>query len=128
VVVDTYHVWWNPELSAGIARAGAEGRLAGYQVSDWVLPLPADALLSRGNVGDGYIDFASITAQVTAAGYRGPVETEIFRQDIWDANPQEVVATVAARFASHLLAHLREQREGTSRPASSTGNGCLSSS
>ena len=38
VVVDTYHVWWDARLAAGIARAA--GRIVGYQVCDWVLPLP----------------------------------------------------------------------------------------
>ena len=41
-------------------RAGAEGRIAGYQVCDWVLPLAADPLLSRGYVGDGYVDLSLI--------------------------------------------------------------------
>ena len=38
VVVDTFHVWWDPELAAQIARAGREDRIAAYQVCDWNLP------------------------------------------------------------------------------------------
>jgi sugar phosphate isomerase/epimerase len=106
VVVDTYHVWWDPDLERQIARAGAEGRLAGYQVCDWVLPLAADALLSRGHVGDGYVDFATITRWVAAAGYTGDVEVEIFRQEIWDAPGDETVATLADRYVRHVLPHL----------------------
>ena len=64
VVVDTYHVWWDPDLQRQIARAGAAGRIASYQVCDWILPLAADALLSRGHVGDGYVDFPTITRWV----------------------------------------------------------------
>ena len=55
-----------------------------YQVCDWTLPLAADALLSRGHVGDGYIDFATITRWVAETGYTGDVEVEIFNQSIWD--------------------------------------------
>lgn len=106
VVVDTYHVWWDPDLERQIARAGAEGRLAGYQVCDWVLPLAADTLLSRGHVGDGYVDFATITRWVAAAGYTGDVEVEIFRQEIWDAPGDETVATLADRYVRHVLPHL----------------------
>lgn len=106
VVVDTYHVWWDPDLRASIARAGEEGRLAGYQVCDWVLPLAADPLLSRGHVGDGYVDFATITRWVTEAGYTGDVETEIFRQEVWDAPVDDVVATVGERYARHVLPYL----------------------
>ncbi len=97
VVVDTYHVWWDPQLPAQIARAG--DRIASYQVCDWVVPLPQDMLLGRGHVGDGHIDFPPITAAVREAGYDGFVEVEIFNQSIWDTSPAETVATVAQRWS-----------------------------
>ena len=50
----------DPKLGDQIARAGREGRLACYQVCDVNLPIAADALLSRGMMGDGVIDFDSI--------------------------------------------------------------------
>ena len=96
VVVDTYHVWWDAALFADIARAGE--RIAGYQVCDWILPLPADTLLGRGHVGDGYIDFPPITAAVLAAGYAGYIEVEIFNEAVWTAPPDETAATVRGRF------------------------------
>ncbi|TDB72151.1 sugar phosphate isomerase/epimerase, partial [Micromonospora sp. KC723] len=55
VVVDTYHVWWDDTVYRQIARAGS--RIAAFQVADWITPLPPDALLSRGMMGDGHIDF-----------------------------------------------------------------------
>jgi len=103
VVVDTYHVWWDPELEAQIARAGAEGRLASYQVCDWTLPLAAEPLLSRGYMGDGYVDFASIGRWVTAAGYTGDIEVEIFNQEIWDTPAHEVLAIISDRYMRHIL-------------------------
>jgi sugar phosphate isomerase/epimerase len=96
VVVDAYHVWWDSQLAAEIARA--RGRIAGFQLADWVLPLPADVLLGRGHLGDGHIDLAQITAQVVAAGYRGYAEVEIFNREIWDAPPDHTAATVRQRF------------------------------
>ena len=51
VVVDTFHVWWDPRLFEEIARAGR--RIASYQVCDFLQPLPADVLLGRGMMGDG---------------------------------------------------------------------------
>jgi sugar phosphate isomerase/epimerase len=97
VVVDTYHVWWDARLAAEIARAGP--RIVSYQVCDWVLPLPADVLLGRGHVGDGVIDFGPISAAVSAAGYHGDVEVEIFNAAVWDAPPDQTAATVVERFA-----------------------------
>jgi sugar phosphate isomerase/epimerase len=96
VVVDTYHVWWDPELFGQIARAA--GRISAYQLCDWVVPLPADMLLGRGHVGDGDIEFDPITAAVSAAGYDGFAEVEIFNQVIWDTPPAETVATVVNRW------------------------------
>jgi sugar phosphate isomerase/epimerase len=96
VVVDTYHLWWDPALFEQIARA--RDRISVYQVCDWVLPLPADVLLGRGHVGDGLIEFAPITDAVRAAGYDGWVEVEIFNQAIWDTPPDQTVATVASRW------------------------------
>ena len=100
VVVDTYHVWWDPDLPAQVARAGRGGRIASYQVADWVTPLAADALLSRGLPGEGHADLAAVSALVAAAGYRGDVEVEVFRQEVWDADPAEVAVRTARSFAS----------------------------
>ena len=106
VVVDTFHVWWDPELADQIARAGAEGRLAAYQVCDFNLPIAADALLSRGMMGDGVIDFASISRWVAEAGYEGPVEVEIFNADIWAADADDVLSTMKARWRDLVLPSL----------------------
>ena len=100
VVVDTYHVWWDARLADEIARAGR--RIASFQVCDWVLPLPADTLLGRGHLGDGCIDFGPVTAAVTAAGYDGDVEVEIFNAEVWDAPADQTAATVKERFAAVL--------------------------
>lgn len=103
VAVDTFHVWWDPALSEQIARAGREGRLASYQVCDFNLPIAADALLSRGMMGDGVIDFTAITSWVRDAGYTGPIEVEIFNQEIWDADGDKTLAMLKERFAELVL-------------------------
>ncbi|GIH17559.1 xylose isomerase [Rugosimonospora africana] len=100
VVVDTYHVWWDPDLDAQLARAG--DRIASFQVCDWVVPLPADMLLGRGHVGDGHIDFRRIAAPVEAAGYRGWVEVEIFNEKIWATPGDETLRTMKDTFAREL--------------------------
>lgn len=102
VAVDAFHVWWDPEVLPQIAQAGAEGRIATYQVCDFVTPLPADVLLGRGMMGDGHIDFRSLTDAVVAAGYEGDIEVEIFNAAIWEADPAEVVARTVRAFADHI--------------------------
>lgn len=106
VLVDTFHVWWDPDLEGQVARAGREGRLALYQVCDWVLPIAADALLSRGMMGDGFIDFEAIGRMVSAAGYRGDIEVEIFNAEIWAADGTAVLGTAIRRYAELIVPSL----------------------
>lgn len=104
VVVDTFHLWWEPGVHEQIARAGE--RIVSYQVCDWITPLPADSLLARGMMGDGHIDFPAFTRAVAAAGYPGDVEVEIFHADVWAAPGAEVVATMARRYVELVQPHL----------------------
>lgn len=96
VVVDTFHLWWEPGIADQVHRAGE--RIVSYQISDWITPLPVDTLLARGMMGDGHIDFAAFTRSVVKAGYRGDIEVEIFNADLWAAPPAEVVDTMAKRY------------------------------
>lgn len=101
VVVDTFHVWWDPQVFEQIARAG--DRIASYQVCDYLHPLPADVLLGRGMMGDGVIDFGPITEAVRKAGYAGDIEVEIFNAEIWAADPDEVMTAMKDRFTDLIL-------------------------
>jgi sugar phosphate isomerase/epimerase len=95
VVVDAYHVWWDPEVEAQVARAA--GRILGYHVSDWLVPTP-DLLLGRGMMGDGVIELRRLRGLVEAAGYAGPIEVEIFNRALWDSPGDEVLARVTERY------------------------------
>jgi sugar phosphate isomerase/epimerase len=64
--------------------------------------------MSRGMMGDGVIDFASITEMVTAAGYRGDVEVEIFNDEVWATDPWDVVETMKRRYRKLVLPSLAE--------------------
>lgn len=95
VVVDTFHLWWDPDVWSQIDRAG--GRIFCYQVCDWLDPLP-DLLMGRGMMGDGVIDFTRFTSAVEATGYDGPVEVEIFNEEVWASPGDEVVALSVERY------------------------------
>lgn len=105
--VDTFHVWWDPQVLDQIARAGLEGRIATYQVCDWKTPLPADVLLGRHYMGDGVIDFASLTEAVIRTGYDRDIEVEIFNADIWADAPENVMRRTADAFTVVVSPHLR---------------------
>jgi sugar phosphate isomerase/epimerase len=95
VAVDVYHVWCDPEVELQIARAA--GKILGFHVSDWLVP-PPDHLLGRGYMGDGVIDIRHLRACVDAAGYAGPIEVEIFNQQIWDTPGEHVPDDIQRRF------------------------------
>ena len=106
VVVDTYHLWWDPDVLPQIARAGQLGRIASYQVCDWLTPLPADVLLGRGVPGDGHIDFTSLTSAVAETGYDGDIECEIFNADVWARPYDEVAAETSDAFTRVVAPYL----------------------
>jgi sugar phosphate isomerase/epimerase len=94
VVVDVYHVWWDPDLARQIARAGA--KILAYHVCDWLVPT-TDLLLDRGMMGDGVIDLRGIRGMVEATGFRGHCEVEIFSTRWWACDPAEVLRTCVNR-------------------------------
>ena len=94
VVVDVYHVWWDPELFKQIGRAGS--RILGFHVSDWVEPI-ADVVNGRGMMGDGLIDLRGISRAMNDAGYQGAIEVEILNPLIWDRPGDDVLAEMKER-------------------------------
>ncbi|MGY0024164.1 sugar phosphate isomerase/epimerase family protein [Streptomyces sp. YJ-C3] len=101
VCVDTYHVWWDDQAPAQIARAGAQGRIATFQLADWTTPLPEGVLNGRGQIGDGSIDMRQWRRYVEDAGYSGPIEVELFNDGLWARDGREVLAETAERFTRH---------------------------
>ncbi len=101
VTVDTYHIWWDDQAPAQIARAGAGGRIHTFQLADWITPLPEGVLNGRGQIGDGAIDMREWQGYVEAAGYTGPIEVELFNDGLWARDGREVLAETANRFLEH---------------------------
>ncbi|HET9374866.1 MAG TPA: sugar phosphate isomerase/epimerase family protein [Chthoniobacterales bacterium] len=95
IVVDVYHVWWDPALKREIERAGR--RIFGFHVSDWIVPLP-DILNGRGLMGDGCIELSAISALIERAGYHGPIEVEIFNQNLWQLPGRTALDRIKERF------------------------------
>ena len=95
LVLDVFHIWWDPQVLALIAQS--RGRIYGFHVNDWLVPLP-DLLLGRGMMGDGVIDNRTLRLAVDQAGYSGPIEVEIFNRIIWDSDPDQVLQQMVDRF------------------------------
>lgn len=96
VAVDVYHIWWDPQLSAQIERAG-DKRLLAFHICDWLVPT-TDLLTDRGMMGDGVIDLPLVRSWMERAGYRGFQEVEIMSaRNWWRRDPDEVLATCRVR-------------------------------
>ena len=99
IVADVFHIWWDPLVHQEIARA--EGRILGFHVSDWLVPLP-DLLLGRGMMGEGVIDIPSLRQSVDRAGYSGPIEIEIFNQALWNEDPDAAMHRIVEAYLQHV--------------------------
>ncbi len=94
IALDTYHVWWDPELDEAL-RAIAE-RIVSVHVGDWLVPTP-DLLAGRGLPGDGVIDLPGLITRISQLGYAGPLEVEVLNPQVWARPVREVLADIARR-------------------------------
>lgn len=99
VIIDVYHVWWDPQVYEQIAAAS--GHILGLHVCDWLVPT-TDLLLARGMMGDGVIELRRLRTAVEAAGYSGPIEVEIFNQDLWKVPGNEILRLVCSRYLEYV--------------------------
>jgi len=95
VIADVYHIWWDADVHAEIARCA--GRLAGFHVSDWLVPA-TNVLMNRGMMGDGVIELRRLRASVERAGWGGPIEVEIFNDKVWDTPLDRLLPLMKERF------------------------------
>lgn len=101
IVVDVYHVWWDPDMEREIERSA--GRIVSFHVCDWLMNT-TDLRLDRGMMGDGVIDIRRIRRLVEATGYDGYREVEIFSErNWWRRDPDEVVEITKARYLSDVV-------------------------
>lgn len=99
VVVDVFHVWWDPDLYNQIERA--KGRILGFHVSDWQVPI-TDTFKARHMMGDGVIEIRRIRKAVEQAGYFGPIEVEIMNEELWKQPGDDVLQLMKERYIEHV--------------------------
>jgi len=100
VVVDVYHVWWDPELRSEIERSGRSGRLMALHVCDWRTPTE-DLLNDRGLMGEGCIDVRQIRGWVEENGFDGFIEVEIFSNRYWAMDQGEFLSKIKDAYLKH---------------------------
>ncbi len=79
VVLDLYHIFWDPKLSEGIKRAA--GKIFGVHINDWRFPT-RDILLDRAVMGNGIIPANKIIKEINATGYEGFFDVEILSEEL----------------------------------------------
>ncbi|KSU80377.1 Sugar phosphate isomerase/epimerase [Fictibacillus enclensis] len=99
VIVDVFHVWWDPYLYEEIDRAN--GNILGFHVSDWKVPI-TDLFMGRSLMGEGVIDIPRIRKAVEQNGYHGPIEVEIMNKELWKMPGDENLALIKKAFAQHV--------------------------
>ena len=118
VVVDTFHVWWDPGVEEQIARAG--DRIA--QLPGLRLDHPAAGRRPAVPRHDGRRPHRLRAPRAGAsrpAGYTGDIEVEIFNADVWAADGNSVLDTMSQRYAELVQPHLTVPA-ATPRPDSSS--------
>lgn len=79
IVLDLYHIFWDPKLSEGIKRAA--GKIFGVHINDWRFPT-RDILLDRVVMGSGIIPANKIIEEINATGYEGFYDVEILSEEL----------------------------------------------
>jgi sugar phosphate isomerase/epimerase len=100
VVVDVYHVWWDPFLEKEIKRSGEKGSLMAFHICDWKLPT-TDILFDRGLMGEGCIPIKQIRSWVEAAGFTGFNEVEIFSNAYWSEDQTTYLKKIITAYKEH---------------------------
>lgn len=101
VVVDVYHLWWDPELLDQIRRCGRAKRLLAFHVSDWRSPTE-DLLNDRGLMGEGCIPLREIRGWVEQHGFDGFVEVEIFSNRYWATDQDQFLEQIKRAYLEYV--------------------------
>ena len=98
LVLDTWHVWWDPRLGQFLRQCGA--RVGIVHLSDWAPPPTVG--LDRVLPGAGVIDLPAMCADILDAGFRGWWEVEILSESLRSGD-QAALARAAHDAAAEVL-------------------------
>lgn len=98
VVLDVFHVWWDPDLYRYLEPPFV-ANIISVQLCDWRVPT-RHPVEDRAMPGDGKANVRGIVKHLEDHDYTGPYEIEIFSQDWWRKDPDEVVRACVDRYTS----------------------------
>jgi sugar phosphate isomerase/epimerase len=99
IALDSYHVWWDPELAGQVQRAA--GRIFTVHIDDFILPLPPD-LRRRGLMGEGCIDLTGFRRLVEAAGYTGHYAVEVLNEELSALPPAAAIGRIVESYRAFI--------------------------
>ncbi len=99
VVVDVYHLWWDPDLESEIERCGWNRHLFAFHICDWRVPTE-DLLTDRELMGQGCINVPEIRGWVESTGFNGFNEVEIFSTRYWGEDQLEFLRKIKRAYRS----------------------------
>jgi sugar phosphate isomerase/epimerase len=96
LMLDLYNTWWDPEIIPGIRRAGAGGHIKGVHLADW--RNPTRSFTDRTIPGRGIIPLDKLIAEVEATGWTDSYDVEIFSDELWQADYDQLLDETVAWF------------------------------
>ncbi len=100
VVVDVYHLWWDPDLEREIDRCGEADKIFAFHISDWKIPTN-DMLNDREIMGKGCIPVPRIRRWVESTGFTGYHEVEIFSDHYWSLDQDHYLKEIVEAYKKH---------------------------
>ncbi len=88
IFLDLYHVWWHRDLLDLIERCG--GRIHGVHLNDWRFDT-RHPLKDRTIPGAGIAPVREICQAIEAAGYTGTWDIEIFSDELWASDYDDLL-------------------------------------
>lgn len=87
LIVDLYHSWWDPDLDR-LLKTGAQ-HIALLQVSG--IRQDGGGRVTRCPPDEGFVDVAAAIALARKGGYQGPIEFEMFADQLGTLDPADTV-------------------------------------
>ena len=94
LMLDLYNTWWDPDIREGIRRAG--NRIKGVHFADW--RDPTRSFTDRTLPGRGVIPLKELIGEVEATGWKGYYDLEIFSDELWESDYDQLLDEVAQWF------------------------------